>query len=347
MGSPRWLRFVERPFPSSNMVVIAGDKPVLVDAGYGSDLARTEGLLAERGIGPADLSLVVNTHHHSDHVGGNAGLQGRHGAPVAAHRWEAEMVNRRDPEACSARWLDQPVEPYRVDVPLSDGDEIDAGGVRLEVLHTPGHTLGHVSLWEPEERVLILGDAAHADDVAWINPYREGAGAIGRAMESVERLAGLGARWACSGHGPAIVEPEWALAAARERYEGWLERPESAAWHACKRIAAYALIIRDGLAEGEATDHFASRPWAADFARHAFDADPREFARALIEELIRSGAARRSGGRLVAGAPHNRPPPDWRPAYPWPGNWPSTKAAEERPNGDGHEDRRNHRNGDR
>ena len=217
MGPPRWLRFVERLFPSSNMVVIAGDKPVLVNTGYGSDLARTEGLLAERGIGPADLSLVVNTHHHSDHVDGNAGLQGRHGAPVAAHRWEAEMVNSRDPEACSARWLDQ---PYRVDVPLSEGDEIDAGGVRLEVLHTPGHTLGHLSLWEPEERVLILGDAAHADDVAWINPYREGAGAIGRAMESVERLAGLKARWACSGHGPAVVEPERALAAVRERYEG-------------------------------------------------------------------------------------------------------------------------------
>jgi glyoxylase-like metal-dependent hydrolase (beta-lactamase superfamily II) len=101
------------------------------------------------------------------------------------------MVNRRDPEACSARWLDQPVEPYQVDVTLSEGDELDAGGVRLEVLHTPGHTLGHVSLWEPEERVLILGDAAHADDVAWINPYREGAGAIGRAIESVERLARL------------------------------------------------------------------------------------------------------------------------------------------------------------
>jgi hydroxyacylglutathione hydrolase len=249
MGAPRWLRFVERPFPSSNMVVIAGDEQVLVDTGYGSDLARTEGLLAESGIGPADLSLVVNTHHHSDHVGGNAGLQGRYGLPVAAHRWEAQMVNSRDPEACSAHWLDQPIEPYRVDVWLSEGDQIDAGGVRLEVLHTPGHTLGHLSLWEPEERVLILGDAAHADDVAWINPYREGAGAIGRAMESVERLAGLKARWACSGHGPAIVEPERALDAARERYEGWLERPESAAWHACKRIAAYALMIRDGLPE--------------------------------------------------------------------------------------------------
>jgi hypothetical protein len=141
---------------------------------------------------------------------------------------------------------------------------------------------------------------------------------MGRAMESVERLADLKARWACSGHGPAILEPERALAAARERYEGWLERPESAAWHACKRIAAYSLMIRDGLAEVEATDHFASRPWAADFARHAFEADPREFARALIEELLRSGAARRRGGRLVASVPHNRPRQSGTPPIPGP-----------------------------
>jgi hypothetical protein len=105
-------------------------------------------------------------------------------------------------------------------------------------------------------------------------------------------------------------------------------------------------MIRDGLAEAEATDHFASRPWAADFARHAFEADPREFARVLIEELLRSGAARQSDGRLVACAPHNRPPPDWHPAYPWPGNWPSTKAAEGRPNGNGRKDQRNHQKGE-
>jgi hydroxyacylglutathione hydrolase len=137
VSPPSWLRFVERPFPSANMVVIAGSKPVLVDSGYGSDLTRTEGLLAEQGLDPAGLSLVVNTHYHSDHVGGNAGLQRTYGVPVATHRWEAEVVNRRDPEACSAEWLDQPVEPYRVDLSLSGGDEIDAGDVRLRVLHTP------------------------------------------------------------------------------------------------------------------------------------------------------------------------------------------------------------------
>jgi hydroxyacylglutathione hydrolase len=75
VGPPNWLRFVERPFPSANSVVIAGSNPVLVDTGYGSDLRWTESLLVERGIDPAGLSLVVNTHYHSDHVGGNAGLQ--------------------------------------------------------------------------------------------------------------------------------------------------------------------------------------------------------------------------------------------------------------------------------
>lgn len=297
-----------------------------MDTGYGSDLRLTEDLLAEQGVDPARLSLVVNTHYHSDHVGGNSGLQEGYGVPVAAHRWEAEVVNRHDPEACSAAWLDQPVEPYRVDVALSDGDEVDAGGVRLMVLHTPGHTLGHLSLWAPEEGILILGDAAHADDVAWIAPYREGAGAIARAAESVGRLADLGARWACSGHGPAVEDPARALEAARGRYERWLEEPESAAWHACKRIAAYALMIRDGIPEDEAAGYFAGRPWAKDFARHAFAADPEDFAQALLEELLRSGAAKRKDGCLVAGAPYTAPPLEWAPEHPWPRGWPPSAA---------------------
>jgi hypothetical protein len=59
VGPPGWLRFVERPFPSANMVVIAGSKPVLVDSGYGSDLTRTEGLLGEQGLDPADRSTYL------------------------------------------------------------------------------------------------------------------------------------------------------------------------------------------------------------------------------------------------------------------------------------------------
>ena len=252
--APDWLVFLERTYPSANMALIRGESAVLADTGYGSDLTDTENLLREAGVPPESLSLIANTHHHSDHVGGNGGLQERYGTPVAAHRWEAALVNNRDREACSAEWLGQPVEPYEVNLPLSDGDEVGASGVALEVLHTPGHTLGHVSLYAPEEQVFIFGDAVHGDDVAWINPYREGAGALDRTLESLDRLGSLPIRWACSGHGPAIEDPLAAIDAARRRYEKWLGDPKKAAWHGCKRIFSYALMLRDGLDEAEVTE---------------------------------------------------------------------------------------------
>ena len=103
--------FFERAYPSANMVLVKGERPVAVDPGYGSDLAETERLLRGTGTRPEDLALIVNSHYHCDHAGGNSGLQRRYGTPVAAHRWEADLVNRRDREACGAEWLDQPVEP--------------------------------------------------------------------------------------------------------------------------------------------------------------------------------------------------------------------------------------------
>ncbi|MGH3088002.1 MAG: MBL fold metallo-hydrolase, partial [Rubrobacteraceae bacterium] len=236
MSAPEPFVFFQRSFPSANMVVVGGERPVLIDSGFGGDVSETRYLLKEAGFPPESITLIVNTHYHCDHAGGNFALQTEYDIPIAAHRWEASLVNRRDREACAAEWLRQPVEPYRVTRPLSEGDRIEAGGNRLTVVETPGHTLGHISLYSPEERVLIGGDLFHPDDVAWINPFREGAGAIQRAIESLEKLARLKIAWACSGHGTPIEDPKAAIDAARNRYETWLEEPEKVAWHGCKRI---------------------------------------------------------------------------------------------------------------
>ncbi|MBZ5752239.1 MBL fold metallo-hydrolase [Metabacillus rhizolycopersici] len=69
-----------------------------------------------------------------------------YGVTIAAYKWDADLINSCDPEACSAEWLDQSVESYRVDIKLSDNDEIIHTGSRtLKVLYTPGHTLGHIN----------------------------------------------------------------------------------------------------------------------------------------------------------------------------------------------------------
>ncbi len=322
MDRPRWLQPFTRAFPSANMTLIQGERPVLVDTGFGGDLAETERLLREAGVPPERLSLIVNTHYHCDHAGGNSGLQARYSLPVAAHAREADLVNRRDPDACAAEWLDQPVEPYRVDRPLADGDALDAGGLVLQVLHTPGHTRGHIALWAPEERVLICGDAVHGDDVAWLNLFREGDDALERALATLDRLARLPVRWACSGHGPPMVNPPAAFDAARRRYESWRADPRKVAWHACKRIFAYALMLLDGLPEADVPPYLLGCPWFRDYSHRPFELDPPDFVAPLLAEMLRSRAAGWRDGRLVALAPYTPPPPGWLRGPVRPADWP-------------------------
>ncbi|MFN8473379.1 MAG: MBL fold metallo-hydrolase [Anaerolineae bacterium] len=322
MSYPDWLTFFQRTFPSANMALIRGKRPILFDTGFGSDFALTDALLREAGVSPESLSLVVNSHYHSDHAGGNFGFQTRYGLPIAAHRWDAGAINRRDREACAAEWLDQPIEPYQVDVPLSGGDELDAGGVTLQVIQTPGHTLGHLSLYSPADGVLIAGDVFHSDDVAWLNPFREGVGAIERAIETLERLARLRLTWAFSGHGPAMDKPIAALDAARRRYEGWLNAPEKAAWHGAKRIFAYHLMLQDGMPQAEVGPYLLRCAWFQDYAHYVFDCEPADFVAPFLSEMLRSGAAEWREDQLVALTPYNARPWNWTAAPTRPRDWP-------------------------
>ncbi|MDX1992011.1 MAG: MBL fold metallo-hydrolase [bacterium] len=315
-----WLHFFERTFPSANMTLIRGPRPVLIDTGFGSDFQETAFLLESVGLKPGDLQLAANTHYHADHAGGNHGLQTRHNIQIAAHRWEAALVNRRDPDACASEWLNQPVESYTVDMWLNDGDVIDTGQVQLQVIHTPGHTLGHVCYYA--DGVLICGDAYHANDVAWLNSFREGVGAINRTMESLDKLALLPLKVSYSGHGKPALKPLDAIDAARRRYEMWLDEPEKIGWHACKRIFTYALMLHDGMTADEIEAYLLRSHWFVDFSRHVFHSDPADFVQPLLDEIIRSRAGEWREGRLYPKVHYNPPDLIWAASVPRPRQWP-------------------------
>lgn len=103
--------------------------------------------------------LIVLTHPHWDHLVDTAALKSATGSQVAAH-----------PDALS--WLEQPVplvmpipykiEPIRPDRLLMAGDEIAVGRYRFQVIPTPGHAPGQISLYEPRERMLFVGDTLFA-----------------------------------------------------------------------------------------------------------------------------------------------------------------------------------------
>jgi len=315
------ILFFERSFPSANSIVIRDEQTFLVDSGFGSDVIRTEKLLTDAGILPKQLNGIINTHYHSDHVGGNHYFQKQYGLQIAAHLWEGEMVNRCDLESCCAHYLDQPVEQYIVQHLLVDEQEIITGHSALQVLHTPGHTLGHIALYEPKQQILICGDLFHYNDLGWLNIYREGTNSLRRSYESLERLAKLSIKKAYPGHGRVIDDPLIMIDKARNRLEKWMLSPEKMAWHACKRIFSFTLMIRNGLTSKEITPYLLSCGWFDDFAVHSFRLEPKEFVQPLLDEMIRSKAATWHQDKLIATAPYEAPIPKWMKEDWKPFNW--------------------------
>lgn len=313
--------FFERVFPSANMTVILGDRPILIDTGFGSDFNETMTLLKSINIKSQELKLVANTHYHCDHVGGNHRLQTDFEVQIAGHYTEAKMINARDAFACSAEWLCQPIEAYTVDQFLREGDEISTGGTILQVIHTPGHTLGHISFYEPTQQILILGDVVHADDVAWLNNFREGVGSLERIVETLEKLLKLPVKQAVSGHGGIHENPHEIMRRAIQRYEKWAKNPEKVAWHAMKRIFTYALMLTNGLAQDEILDYLLTCPWFVDFSRVYFESEPHDFAPVFMQEIQRSGAGQLVNGKLYPSADFGPLPDDWYPARTMPRHW--------------------------
>jgi hydroxyacylglutathione hydrolase len=142
--------------------IIVGEQIAIVDTGAAGYQQGLVDALAALGKTPADVAWIVNTHEHPDHIGGN-GFFAERGQPrfachVAATRWIEDL---------DAQSRERPIYGFdklagkaiRVARQLQDGDEIDFGGVTLQVIHTPGHSPGSISLFCPQEGALITADA--------------------------------------------------------------------------------------------------------------------------------------------------------------------------------------------
>jgi glyoxylase-like metal-dependent hydrolase (beta-lactamase superfamily II) len=152
-----------------NAFFIADDVVTLVDTGIKTRAKQIAVAITDVGRKPDDIKNIALTHHHDDHRGG-VGLFRREGVKLFVHPIDAAIVrgDRKPPGphtgavrkiafAVIGPLFRTPAAP--VDVEINEGDEVpDSGGLRA--VHTPGHTLGHVSYLHPGKRILFVGDAA-------------------------------------------------------------------------------------------------------------------------------------------------------------------------------------------
>lgn len=203
---------------------------LLVDSGWSSDesLASLEDGLAQLGATLADVRGAVFTHAHGDHYGLAAAVKDRSDAWIALHEAELALVRSSIEHGTRERdlenwlvaagveaaergvlleqrfaWRFPPVLP---DIVLAGGEAVDAPGWGLTVLHTPGHSAGHVCLLAQRTGVLFTGDhlLARTTPNVSVSPY-SGPDPLGDYRRSLELTASLGDRCGLAGHEESIA----------------------------------------------------------------------------------------------------------------------------------------------
>jgi glyoxylase-like metal-dependent hydrolase (beta-lactamase superfamily II) len=131
---------------------------IVVDPG--DEIEDIERILEKHGL---KVTAIVITHAHIDHVAGAKTLKEKTGAPVYLNLNDTELLNALDQQA---RWL-QVETPERVDVDTDARDAVSLklGANDLQVMHTPGHTQGSISLYLPQQSKLIAGDTLFRDSI--------------------------------------------------------------------------------------------------------------------------------------------------------------------------------------
>ena len=199
--------------------LIKGERLALVDTGVAeSPQTVLRPALAEIGLDLTDVSVILNTHAHLDHSGGNSKVKRTSNAHVHVHEADAPMARSVEAEVefhtqplrvlgfppeviadRAAHVRDNAGEPAGADIALSDGDTIDLGArIGLRAVHCPGNTPGSVAYWWEEEDILLTGDGIQGQGSrpGGYPLYHDAS----NYRRSLKQLMSLNCRTLCLGH---------------------------------------------------------------------------------------------------------------------------------------------------
>jgi glyoxylase-like metal-dependent hydrolase (beta-lactamase superfamily II) len=302
---PSGVTVFERGWLSSNSVFFEGRETfALVDSGYCTHSQQTIALVRQAMRGRA-LDLLLNTHLHSDHCGGNAALQAAFPAMqtrippgLAAH------VREWDPVALTYVPTGQQCPRFRVDGLLAPGREIALADRTWEIHAAPGHDPHSVILFEPRSRTLISADALWENGFGVVFPELEGEHAFDEVADTLDLIERLLPSLVIPGHGSVFAAEQGAVAAAlaraRSRLDGFVRDPARHARHAAKVLLKFKLLELQRLPYRDFEAWALATPFMRDvLARYYGEQDLAGCVLELTQDLAKSGAAAMVGEDIV------------------------------------------------
>jgi glyoxylase-like metal-dependent hydrolase (beta-lactamase superfamily II) len=191
---------------------------VLIDAGAGKSSSQIVRNIEMLGLNPTNLSFLILTHCHIDHIGSAPFFKKQYGTKILIHELDAQAVENGDSRKTAANWYGTTFPPMAVDRKLKGEHEtLKYGQEELHCLHTPGHTPGSISLYlERDGKRILFGQDIHG-------PFHKSFGSdINAWKQSMIKLLELNVDILCEGHFGIYQSKE----KVREYIERYLEEYE-------------------------------------------------------------------------------------------------------------------------
>ncbi|MFZ2267719.1 MAG: MBL fold metallo-hydrolase [Azonexus sp.] len=302
LALPDSLIVLERGWLSANNILFFdGPEATLVDSGYVSHAAQTVELVGHA-LGGRRLKRLLNTHSHADHIGGNAALQAAYGCEISVPAGLHASIAEWDENALLLSPLGQQAARFQHDNLIAAGDDIEMGGLNWQALAVPGHDMEALAFYNPEQRLLISGDALWENGFGVIFPELLGeADGLASTQATLEMLARLPVDIVIPGHGSPFAGVDTALERAFRRLDDFRNNIERLAWHAIKVIVVFAMLEKRRLPTADFAGFVLKLPFARDVNRRYLNLPDGHLIERLERELLLSGALHPENGWLLAG----------------------------------------------
>ena len=240
---PKGISVFERGWLSANNILLCDvERATLIDSGYVKHQVQTLALV-EEGLQGRTLDLLVNTHLHSDHCGGNQALQAKYSSlqtfippGSAAHilSWnEKSLSHVATGQNCPAFHFTGLLQP---------GDDHRWADTVWEVHAAPGHDPHSVILFAPEHRILISADALWQNGFGVVFPELEGLDAFDEVAQTLDLIERLNPALVIPGHGSVFSDLPLALSTARSKLEAFAASPAKHARYGAKVLLKFKMM---------------------------------------------------------------------------------------------------------
>jgi glyoxylase-like metal-dependent hydrolase (beta-lactamase superfamily II) len=292
---------LERGWLSSNNIVFPfGPLTAIVDTGYCTHSTQTLTLLNAALFGRS-LDLILNTHLHSDHCGGNSALRARFPeSKLLIPPGQANSVRAWDVNALSYFPTGQSCPQFIHHDVLQPGESIQLGGLFWQVHAAPGHDPHSVVLFEPASKTLISADALWGNGFGVVFPELDGICAFDEVAATLDLIEKLSPKTVIPGHGSVFTDVPEAIGRARTRLDMFVQNPVRHAQYAAKVLLKYKLLELQQCSRVDLLQWVTKTPYFRVLQGKFFKAQSLDqWVTDLLEELQRSKALELQGNWVI------------------------------------------------